>query len=387
MRLGVDVRCLQDSALTGVGEYAWQVLRALSGLPGSPQLVGFSSGAKPIHLPEELTERVQVVRSRLPNKVRNLAFFTGVGKSLDQALVSGGAGIDALWLPNPSFVHLSGKVPVVLTVHDLSFMHYPEFFPYRGRLWYYPAVRKLLRTLPKNGLVAAVSQHTAADAQEQFPNLAGRVRVVPPGVGEEYFAPVESSVQADLISRYNLPKKFLLSLGTIEPRKNYQLLFRAYDELVRRDSNFPYDLVVAGGWGWRYGPLKRLYQGLASKRRIHLIGYVRPQDKPALYWAARLFLYPSYYEGFGIPALEAMAAGTPVLASHTSSLPEVVGDAGVLLDPWRPDDWVEAITWLTGDDQARQSYIERARERARRFTWSAAAAGYQKIFQELVSKQ
>lgn len=383
MRVGVDARCLQDSVLTGVGEYTWQVLRALGGLPGAPELTALVSGAKPVHVPPGMASRLRLVRSQLPNKVRNLAFFFGLGRTLDQLLAEAPGACEVLWLPNPSFTHVSGQVPVVLTVHDLSFMHYPEFFPRRGRLWYFPAVTKLLRTLPARSLVAAVSHHTAADVAEQFPNLARRLRVVPPGVGEEFFTDIVPGERERVSARYQLPPQFLLSLGTLEPRKNYQLLWRAYDELVRRQPDWPYDLVVAGGWGWRYGPLKRLYQHLPSRRRIHLVGYVAPADKPALYRAATLFLYPSLYEGFGIPALEAMAAGVPVLVSHSSSLPEVVGEAGVLLDPWQPDAWVEAISWLMGDSDARRAYVARGRARAQQFTWPAAAGAYQALFQEL----
>jgi glycosyltransferase involved in cell wall biosynthesis len=178
----------------------------------------------------------------------------------------------------------------------------------------------------------------------------------------------------------------LLSVGTVEPRKNHQLLLRVYDELVRQQPEFPFDLVIAGGWGWRSRPLQRLYRSLQSRARIHFTGYVSDAEKRALYASAKLFLYPSFYEGFGLPVLEAMAVGVPVLASHTSSLPEVVGEAGVLLTPYNPAAWLSAVRWLVDDKQARAELSAKGRTRAREFSWEQAANSYYALFHELGSQ-
>lgn len=382
MRIGVDLRCLQDQYRTGVGEYTWRTLEALQLAEPALELVGFISGVKPIALPEGIAESITVVRSRLPNKLRNLGSWLRIGSPFDQMLKRTGP-LDALWLPNPTFLHLSGQTPTVVTVHDLSFIHYPELFPLRGRLWYYPAVRHALKHLPPTVTPVAVSQHTAADLVDQFPGLGGRVRVAPPGVEPTYAVPVAPEAIARLRTTYNLPHDYILSTGTIEPRKNYQLLFRAYDEVIRRYPDFQYDLVVAGTWGWHTGSLRKLYMKLPSRKRIHLLGYVAASDKPALYQAATLFLYPSLFEGFGMPVLEAMAAGRPVLVSHSSSLPGVVGEAGVLLNPWQPSVWVTALHWLANDATARRELAQRAQARAQAYTWQATAALYLKIFREL----
>ncbi len=386
MRLGVDLRCLQDGNRTGVGEVAWQTLRALSTRPGV-ELVGFANAAGTIDLPPQLERAVQVVRTRVPNKVKNLKLYLGLGEAIDVTLSKQtGAKLDALWLPNPSFAHVSKHCPVVLTVHDLSFFHYPEFFPRRGRVWYFPAVRRLLeRGLPPRSKVVAVSQSTAQDLSEQFPALRSRLEVIYPGLTQDYFEPPTVAERQRATERLHLPTKFLLSVGTVEPRKNYQLLLRAYDELVRLDPQFPFDLVIAGGWGWRSKPLEHLYHSLPSRRRIHFTGYVSEADKRVLYAEAAAFLYPSYYEGFGIPVLEAMAAGLPVLASHSSSLPEVVGEAGVLLTPLNPNVWLQAIQWLMRDQTARTELATKARSRAREFSWEQAANAYYALFRELTS--
>ncbi len=379
MVLGVDLRCLQGGVVTGVGEYARRTLAAMLEL--DPLLVarGYTSGRKPPGLKAEDRHRIELVQTRLPSRVVNLLQFFGAGQPLAKSLGMTGT-VDALWLPNPGFVRLSQDVPTVLTVHDLSFFHYPELFPWRGRVWYSPAMRQLLRQLPASCTIAAVSRHTAADVSACVPGFKGRITVVPPGVGPEFMGSVSKDDVAIMRRKYKLPERYLLSLGTIEPRKNYQLLLRAYELLLRGKSNFAPDLVVAGAWGWRTGAFTRELAKLASRHRVHILGYVAAQDKPALYSGAELFLYPSIFEGFGMPALEAMALGVPVLASHSSSLPEVVGDSGLLLDPWRPEAWANAIDWLVGDEKSRQELGIKARARARGFTWQRAAASYLDIF-------
>ena len=387
MRLGVDLRCLQDTNRTGVGEVAWQTMQAL-GARSSVELVGFANAAGRVDLPPQLERVVKVVRTNVPNKIKNLSLFLKLGQPIDVLLEEKtGKKLDALWLPNPSFAYVSSNTPVVLTVHDLSFIHFPQFFSRRGHLWYFPAVRRLLsQGLPAGSAVVAVSQHTADDLAEQFPKLTASLRVVNPGITRDYF---ESPTAEELVAvrnRLHVPEHFLLSVGTVEPRKNYQLLLSVYDQLLKQDPHYPYDLVIAGGWGWRSGGLRKLYQRLASRNRIHFVGYVSELEKRALYAQAELFLYPSYYEGFGIPPLEAMASGVPVLVSHASSLPEVVGNAGVLLSPLNPAVWLEALQWLQRDQKALAQYRTLGRARAREFSWERAADGYYAVFKELTTK-
>ncbi len=385
MQVGVDVRCLQDTRRTGVGEIAWQTLQTLSRRAGL-KLTGFANAAGRVDLPPGLGQRVQVVRTHVPNKVKNLALFLKLGQPID-ALLERAAGkpLDALWLPNPSFAYVA-RAPTVLTVHDLSFMHFPEFFSRRGHLWYFPAVRRLLaRGLPPRSQVAAVSQHTADDVAEHFPQLKNKLHVIYPGIGQEYFEAPSATEQQGVRERLKLPERFLLSVGTIEPRKNYQLLLTVYDQLVRQNPHYPYDLVIAGGWGWLSQPLRKLYRSLAARDRVHFVGYVSEADKRALYAQAELFLYPSFYEGVGIPALEAMASGVPVITSHASSLPEVVGEAGVLLSPYNPTVWVQTLQWLQGDSAARREFAAAGRARARQFSWEQAADQYYGLFREVAA--
>jgi len=386
MIIGVDVRCLQDTWRTGVGETTWQILKSLSIFP-NVKLVGFANAAKKVDLPPNLHEVMQIVHTHIPNKLKNLCLSLKIGKPIDETLEEKiGQKLDALWLPNPSFVYVSGRVPVVLTVHDLAFCHYPEFFPVRGQFWYFPTVKKLLKSgLPEKSFILTSSQHTADDVIDYSPELNNKTKAVPLGVEQDYFNPPATGIIKSVLNKFNLKKDFILSVGTVEPRKNYKLLLEVYNNLVLKDPAYPYDLVIAGTWGWRSQGLRQLYNSLPTKDRIHFLGYVTAAEKKALYSSCILFAYPSFYEGFGLPVLEAMAAGKPILASQTSSLPEVVGEAGLLLSPYKPEVWQEALDWLARDVASRNIYAARSSKQAQKFSWEKTAATYLDIFKELSS--
>jgi len=386
MIIGVDVRCLQDTWRTGVGETAWQILKSLSTFP-NVKLVGFANAAKHVDLPPNLRDVMQVVHTRIPNKLKNLCFSLKIGEPIDVTLEKKiGQKLDVLWLPNPSFVYVSGKVPVVLTVHDLAFCHYPEFFPVRGKFWYFPTVKKLLKNgLPEKSFILTSSQHTADDVVDYAPILRNKTRAALLGVEKEYFnSPSADSIRSTL-DKFNIKKDFILSVGTIEPRKNYKLLLEVYNNLVLKDPTYPYDLVIAGIWGWRSNDLKILYNNLPTKHRIHFLGYITVDEKKELYSSCKLFVYPSFYEGFGLPVLEAMAAGKPVVVSQTSSLPEVVGDAGLLLSPYKPEVWQEALNYLARDNDFRNEYAIKSVKQAQKFSWEKTAAIYLDVFNKLLS--
>ncbi|MBI5733551.1 MAG: glycosyltransferase family 4 protein [Candidatus Kerfeldbacteria bacterium] len=382
MKLGVDLRCLQDNYLAGVGEYAWQILRIFPQLDKSIELFGYANAAGKINLPAELESILKLQRRHLPNRINNVLLSLKLGQPIDRQIFKTTGKLDAFWFPNPSFINLAAGLKAVLTVHDLAFVYWPEFFKFKSRLWYFAVVKKLLKQIPQAKLeVVCVSQHTADDLMSLVPQIKpNKIRIIYPGVNESYFNKPGQSDFNDFRRKYNLPANYLLSLGTIEPRKNYELLLRAYAQILKIQPDFPYDLVIAGAWGWNNGKLKRLIKSYPYRQRLHILGYVQAADKLLLYSGASLFLYPSFYEGFGIPPLEAMASGTAVITSQTSSLPEVVGGAGLLLSPYSSEAWAEAILWLSQDGQAREKYQSAGRTRAQKFSWTKAAGQYLDYF-------
>lgn len=382
MKLGVDLRCLQDNYRAGVGEYAWQILQTFPQLDSSIELWGYANAAGKINLPPNLESILNLRRRHLPNRINNVLLSLKLGPTIDQQIFKTTGQLDALWFPNPSFINLSAGLKTILTVHDLAFMYWPEFFKFKSRLWYFAAVKKLLKQAPKTNLnLACVSQHTADDLMSLVPQIKpNKIKVIYPGVNETYFTKPAPADFNDFRQKYNLPANYLLSLGTIEPRKNYELLLRAYSQILKIQPGFPYDLVIAGAWGWNNKKLQRLIKAYPYRQHLHLLGYVKAADKPLLYSGAVLFLYPSFYEGFGLPPLEAMAGGTAVITSQTSSLPEVVGDAGLLLSPYSTQAWSEGILWLSQDAKARKNYQSAARARAQNFTWAKAGGQYLDYF-------
>ena len=256
----------------------------------------------------------------------------------------------------------------VLTVHDLSFLRVPECA--------HPVLRDyLMRVVPRSvrraDLVLADSICTRDDVVELLGVPEQRVRVVHAGV-EACFRPVtEASVLAAVRQRYGLERPFILGVGTLEPRKNFVGLIEAFARLSER-RKLSHELVIVGGKGWLYEPIFERVRSLRLESRVRFLGYVPDTDLPAVYTLADCLAYPSFYEGFGIPVLEAMACGTPVVCTQASSLPEVVGEAALLVDPHDVESLVEGLDQVLHDEPLRSGLQVKGRLRAEQFTWERA---------------
>lgn len=257
----------------------------------------------------------------------------------------------------------------VVTVHDLSFLRMPEYAD--------PGLRAYLtRTVPRSVAratrVLADSESTKNDLIDLLNVPPDKISLVPAGV-EPRFRPVRDTLKlAEVRSRHKLPEWFILSVGTIEPRKNLGRLIAAYGQL-RRQTGLPHALVIAGQPGWLY---QGVYDQVAQEsltEYIHFIGYVADEDLPALYTLADLLAFPSLYEGFGLPPLEAMACGTPVVTSNRASLPEAVGSAALQVDPEDVDALADAMARVLGNATLRMRLADLGRAQSARFTWKAAA--------------
>jgi len=278
-------------------------------------------------------------------------------------------GLDLLHAP-VNVGPLRGDCPLVVTLHDLSFYRHPELFR-PGRRFYQQELTR--RTAARAARVIAVSQSTRADAIEILGLAEDKVVVIPNGVGEAMRPAEAPSAVAALRRRHGLPEPMILYLGTLEPRKNLPRLLEAY-ALLRRRPGVRHRLVLAGGRGWYYDEIRAAVERLGLRDEVLFPGYVPEEDKPLWYSAADLFVYPSLYEGFGLPPLEAMACGTPVVVSNTSSLPEVVGEAGLCVDPLDPEALARAMLALISDRERHRAYREAGLARARAFTWRTTAA-------------
>jgi len=269
----------------------------------------------------------------------------------------------------------------LLTVHDLSFVRVPETAspPLKA---YLDAV--VPRSVRRAGHVLADSEATRDDLIALYDTPPGKITVLWSGV-DARFAPVtDTTVLRAVRERYHLPDgPFLLSVGTVQPRKNYARLIEALARL--RQETHDLGLVIAGGKGWLEDPIYAALDQFGLREAVVFTGFADDADLPALYSLARAVALPSLYEGFGLPVLEAMACGTPVVTSNLSSLPEVAGDAALLVNPLDVDELTDALQRLVSDEPLRAALRERGLARAATFTWERAARQLRDVYSQMLS--
>ncbi|HOV48308.1 MAG TPA: glycosyltransferase family 1 protein [Anaerolineae bacterium] len=277
----------------------------------------------------------------------------------------------------PAFIGpLLSPCPQVLTILDLGFIRHPEFFQ-RSKGMYLRTLTRL--SARRAAAILTISHFTAHEITALLGTPPERIHVVYPGI-EARFRPLPPAEVARFREAQGLPERFILYLGTLEPRKNLLTLVRAFAQL--RDPHL--HLVLAGGKGWLYEPLFAEVERLGLQERVHFPGYV-PADSQALWYnAATMFVYLSYYEGFGLPVAEALACGTPVLAAHAASLPEAAGDAALLAPPDDVEAIVAGMERLLHDTALRETLRERGPAHAAQFNWPAAARQTATLYRTLL---
>jgi len=272
----------------------------------------------------------------------------------------------------------SAKKPSLITIQDLIFLKFPEFFTCRNRT----NMRSLARFSTKNAnAIICTSNSSKIDVIELLKVKEEKIFVVPLGV-DEAFQPCSAQKVEEARKKYNLPQKYILTVGTIEPRKNLKRLLQAFLEL-KKDKDFEHKLVIAGEKGWRY---KDFFNELNKQRiteEVIITGHIDDRDLPAIYSGASVFVYPSLYEGFGLPPLEAMACGTPVVCSDTSSLPEVVGGAAFLANPLEPGTIAASIKIFLDNEGLAREFSQKGIEQAKKFTWEQTARQTLEIYNTL----
>jgi glycosyltransferase involved in cell wall biosynthesis len=267
----------------------------------------------------------------------------------------------------------------LLTVHDLSFVRVPDAAS--PRLYAYLS-KVVPRSVRAADCVIADSEATRRDLLELYNLDTSKVEVLLSGIGDMY-RPVVFDVT--IRKKYSVPNKpYLFSIGTIQPRKNYSRSIQTLAHL--RAKGYDIDFVIAGGRGWLEDEMYDTINRTGMSNHVHLIGFADDADLPALYSGAECTLFPSLYEGFGFPVLESMACGTPVVTSDVSSLPEVAGDAALLVDPLSVDAITHAVQRILDDSTLRQTLIERGFRQAKKFTWERSAHQLRQIYADVLSE-
>ena len=269
--------------------------------------------------------------------------------------------------------------PVVLTVHDLTLLHAPEL----GTAALRRTVRGVAAAAASAARVIADSETTRRDLIDHCGVAATRIRVVPLGVEPTFRPQPLAAAQARVAARFGIDRPFLLHVGTLEPRKNLPALVRAWSTLRAARADAPL-LVLAGAPGWGTAAVQEAIAASAAPGDVRLVGRTADADLLALYAAAAALVFPSLYEGFGLPVLEAMACGTPVVASHRGALPEVAGDAALLVDATDAAALAAAVARVVDDTALRDHLRAAGLERARTFTWDACAAATLAVYEESV---
>jgi glycosyltransferase involved in cell wall biosynthesis len=376
LRIGIDLTSAVAQG-AGIGRYTRELLRALSQLDSRNQYRLFYAARRPRHpLPHPLPANFRVTalpfhdiwlarlwhRARLPIPVQTI---TGP--------------LDLFHSPDFTLPPVSGRARTLLTVHDLSFVRDPASAA-PTLLSYLNAV--VPRSVRRADHILADSQATKDDLIELYRTPEDKVTVLYPGV-EAAFRPVTDPARlATVRAKYNLGEApFILSVSTLQPRKNFVRLIQAFAQLPLTH----YQLVIAGGKGWLFDSIFAEVERLKVKDRVLFPGFVADEDLPALYSAARGLAYPSLYEGFGLPLLEAMACGTPVVASTAACLPEVAGDAALLVPPTDVPTLVGTLHRALTDDALRAGLIAKGFARAATFTWEKAARQLLSVYKQVAA--
>lgn len=367
--IAVDLRALVPEA-TGIGVYTRSLLAALA-RRGNARYLGLSH--RPLR-EAELLAGAGVTLEQQPSPLGVLWQQWQLPRRLRQG------DLDLFWSPL-GILPWRCPVPSVVTVHDLTVLLLPETHGLKVRLSQLPFLQ---RTLEHAERVVAISEATAADLRFHFPQCAERVRVVHNGIDPE-FQPAGEAAVAATRAALGCREGYVLYAGTLEPRKNLGLLLTAWEALYREAPEDLPPLLLAGPYGWRSRDLLARAERLAPAG-VRLLGRL---DRPRLVevmQSASIFVYPSLYEGFGLPPAEAMACGVPVVAADSSSLPEVVDDAGLLVPPEDAGALAGALRHLLAEPELAAELGRRGRERSRRFTWAAAAAGMEAVFAEALAR-
>ena len=352
----------------GVHRYIHELVRHLGQLGDGLRLTVLASGTTVVPANERT-----VVRSRWPTHRVPLRILW---EQIVQPRVLRRTGVDVVH--GPVYVGpLAASCPLVITIHDLSFIRHPNLLRPGSRMYLTLFTRLSARRATR---IIAVSKHAALETASLLGVAASQIDVVYHGVGEA-FRPLPSEAVEAFRRERGLPDSFVLYLGTLEPRKNLPRLVESFDQARERTCS----LILAGGAGWGAPGLRDTISNLGLTDRVIFLGYVADAELSLLYNAATVFAYPSLYEGFGLPVLEAQACGTAVLTSNSSSLPESAGDAAMMVNPRSVEEMARALAVLLSDSSLRQDLRTRGLAHARRFDWRRTAEQTASVYSRAVA--
>lgn len=378
MKIAVESSVLARVNKTGVDYYTRDLLRELvKSMPGDSFVLCY---LKFLGRPEGDLEvggpNVSVSRAKLlPGKIYNAFERYFITIPFDWVTR---VRADVYLYPNFIYWPLMFTKKSIVVVHDLGYIDMPDAVVPRHRKYLGKFVPYSIK---KATHVVTISEHTKKRVIEVYGTDPARISVVTPAVDHDTFKPQSKSEVSRAKKKYKIDGEYLLFLGTIEPRKNIVGLLKAYNKLSDNLKD-NYKIVLAGGKGWLDEDINAWCEKLGD--RVVRTGYIDQEDKPALYAGATIFTYPSSYEGWGMQPLEAMACGTPVITANNSSLPEAIGDAGIMIDATKPDQLTDAITKVLNETKLRDTLTEAGYKQAATFSWQKSAKTMKKVIEDTV---
>lgn len=380
MRIGIDFRALARGTRSGVEEYIYQITRALvAGYPQHEFRLFYNARRRAaLDFPWLKAPNVTVIEGNLPNRLIDVTGVLAGWPKIDRLL----GGVDVFFSPHFFWASMEAA-PRVITFHDLSFIRYPEFFPWQKRLWHWRM--RLAAQIAGARHIIAVSESTKRDLMHYFCTPEEKISVIYEGVDREQFSPMprDHPLLKEFRKRQDLPPRFFLFLATVEPRKNVCAVLEAF-RLAHAAAALPPDvhLVIGGSIGWLARDVLRRARSADLRGVVHFRS-VKSEERKLWYNASEGLVFPSFFEGFGLPPLEAMACEKPVIASNRSSLPEVVGNAAIMVDPFRPEELVSAMRFLVQDETLRRELGRRGLARSSQFSWQEAAKKTFAVFEKV----
>lgn len=339
MIIGIDIRVLGSHQKSGIEEYTENLLEHL--IPLDPTIkykLFYSSWHDKLPNYKWLEEKnVEVYKNKIPNKVLFTSARIFNRPYIDEMV----GGADIFFSPHFFILPLSPICKRVTTIHDLSFAHFKDFFSWRKILWHNFEMNPIKQTKQSDHIIS-VSISTKKDLEKFYGIDPAKITVIHSGISNNIVRPNQEMLD-DFRIRNNLPNNFILFLGKIEPRKNITGIIRAFNEIKKINKFSDLHLVIAGARGWLYNDVFRELNKSASKKYIKLVDYISDDDKNYYYSLSKCFIYPSFFEGFGFPNIEAIKCGIPVITSNNAAIPEVVKNSALLVNPNSVNELTQAI--------------------------------------------
>lgn len=380
MKILIDGTPLLKS-LTGIGNYTFQLAKNLK-KPGI-DIIFYYIWFWSSKLRERPSTNYSIVVELVKKYIPRPYILTHSIKTIIFNLQIAIEKPDIIFEPNYICPPIFSDIPTVITVHDLSHIRFPEFHP-EDRVKYFN--KFLPQSLKDANKIVSVSEFTKRELIDLGLAPKEKIDVIYNGVSNAFRPYSESEVKKTLLNYHLNYKDFILSIGTLEPRKNLSILFKAYKKLLKRNNNIP-KLIIAGGKGWNIDLFEDEMKTAINDQQVNFLGYIDNIELQHIYASAKFFVFPSLYEGFGLPPLEAMASGTPVISSNCSSLPEVIGEAGILVNPTKSDEFCKNMELLNEDSSLRADLTKKGLKQSKKFSWENGAKKLNDLFREVIEEK